>query len=82
MRRFELLIKELLASLNDEAKNCQGNVAAETSNIRGTPCGTLELNNQPKNDITKIVNNGRSNAHTTPIAVCLYRTRISRQARK
>lgn len=79
---MELATSELLASLNEDEKNCQGNVAAQTNKIRGTPSGTFELNNQPMNHITKIVNNGRSTAHITPIAVCLYLTKMSRQAKK
>jgi len=69
--KFEFEISELLDSLKDDEKNCQGSVAAETSSIRGTPSGTSELNNQPIKAITKIVRRGRSTAHRIPIAVCL-----------
>jgi hypothetical protein len=82
VNRFELATNELLDSVNEDAKNCQGKVAAHTSKIRGTPSGTFESNNQPMNHITAIVNKGRITLHNTPIAVCLYRTNISRQARK
>ncbi len=34
--KLEFVTNELLASLNDAEKNCQGNVAAETKRSRGT----------------------------------------------
>jgi len=80
--KFELLIKELLVSLNEVEKNCQGSVAAQTNKIRGTPSGTFDSNNQPMNHITNIVNAGLSTLHKIPMAVCLYLTKISRQAKK
>lgn len=80
--KLEFVIKELLASPNEEEKNCQGNVAAATKTRRGIPSGMLDLNNQPINVITTIVSKGRITLHKIPIVVCLYRTRISRQAKK
>jgi hypothetical protein len=82
VNRFEFATNELLASLNDDAKNCHGNVAAQTNNTLGTPSGTVELKSQPMNHIVKMVSNGRNTLHNIPIAVCLYRTKISRQAKK
>jgi hypothetical protein len=70
------------ASLKDEAKNCHGNAAAATSKIRGTFPGTVELNSHPMNAIAKIVSSGRMTLHAIPIAVCLYLTNTSLQARK
>jgi hypothetical protein len=69
--KFELATKELLVSLNEDEKNCQGKVAAHTSKILGTPDGTDELNSQPINHITNIVSTGRITLHNTPMAVCL-----------
>lgn len=69
--KLEFDINELLDSLNEDEKNCQGKVAAETNKIRGTPSGTSESNNHPIKAITKIVNSGRSTAQAIPITVCL-----------
>lgn len=82
VNKLEFAINELLVSLKEVEKNCQGNVAAQTSNMRGTPSGTFEPNNQPMNHITAMVNAGLNTLHNIPIAVCLYRTRISRHAKK
>lgn len=82
MSKLELATSEPLASLKEEEKNCQGNVAAHTNKIRGIPWGTFDSNNQPINHITKIVSKGLITAQSKPIAVCLYFTNTSRQARK
>lgn len=74
--------KELLVSLNAEEKNCQGSVAAHTNNTRGIPLGTGAFSSQPMNHMAKMVRSGRKTPHKIPIAVCLYRTRISRHAKK
>jgi len=71
VRRFELAMRELLDSLNEVEKNCQGSVAAQTSKTRGTPSGKGALNNLPMNHMAKIVNKGRNTLHKTPSAVCL-----------
>ena len=80
--KLEFAIKELLASPNEEEKNCQGKVAAATKTRRGIPSGMLDLNNQPINVITTIVSKGLITLHKIPIVVCLYLTKISRQAKK
>ena len=71
VNKLELAINELAESLKAEEKNCHGSVAAVTSKILGTPSGMLELNNQPIKAIVKMVSNGRINAQSNPIAVCL-----------
>lgn len=69
--KLELLINELLISLNAPEKNCQGSVAAETNRTLGTPLGTGVLKNQPINHITRMVNSGFIILQARPIAVCL-----------
>ena len=82
VNKLELVISELAASLKDDVKNCHGKVAAHTSKTLGVPVGTLESNNHPINTIAKMVRRGFIILHKTPIAVCLYLTKISRQAKK
>jgi hypothetical protein len=72
----------LALSLNAVEKKVQGRVAAATNSSRGVPSGIFDSNNHPMNAITDSVSNGRMMLHNTPIAVCLYRTSKSRQARK
>ncbi len=80
--KFEFATSDPLASLKEDEKNCQGKVAAQTNRILGTPSGSLDSNNQPINHITNMVNKGLITLHKIPIVVCLYLTRISRQAKK
>src|SRR6476660_613996 len=79
---FELLISELLASLKEVEKNCHGSMAAYTRIGYGTPPDG-SFANRPKTIVnTSIVRNGRITLQASPITVCLYLTKISRQARK
>jgi hypothetical protein len=79
---LELETNELLVSLKVPAKNCQGKVAADTSNILGTPAGTCELKSQPINHMLAMVSKGLKMLQTIPIDVCLYLTKTSLQAKK
>ena len=80
--RFALLTRLPLDSDNALLKKCHGNIPAKTRIGYGTPPegNFASFPNTTVN--TTIVRNGRSNAHATPITVCLYRTSRSRQARK
>ena len=71
VNKLELVSNELLASLKEDEKNCQGKVAAQTSKTLGTPSGTFELNNQPIKTITDKVSKGRMILQAIPIPVCL-----------
>ena len=64
-------IRELLASVNEFAKNCHGIIPAETSKRYGTPSDG-SLASLPKIIVkTKIVISGRMILHKTPSTVCL-----------
>ena len=71
------------ASLKALEKKYQGSIPAHTMMEYGTllcVCRFAILLNRNVN--TTMVMKGRRMLHRIPIAVCLYRTRISRQAKK
>lgn len=78
--RFELVIKLLLASLNDSEKNCQGNKPENTIITYGVLDVWFSFATTPNMNVKiAIVISGFSKAHKMPRVVCLYFTLISRQ---
>lgn len=77
-----LVTNELLLDDKALANNCQGSMAQNTIMGYGAPSlGSLAI--RPKTKArTSIVAKGRRTLQATPITVCLYRTKISRQAKK
>src|SRR5579884_3991110 len=79
--RFALPTRLLEDSVIPLAKNIQGTSAVRLNTEYGTPSEGI-FARRPKNSVKiSIVNNGCISAHPAPIAVCLYRTLISRQVR-
>jgi len=79
---FSFSIKELLLSVSAFEKNCHGNIAAYTKIGYGTP-SEGNLANFPNITVnTIIVSKGLIIPQAIPITVCLYLTKISRQAKK
>jgi hypothetical protein len=70
------------AAVSEFAKNVHGRSAAYAKSGYGTPSEGMPAKRPKKRLKTTIVMNGWMIAQDAPKAVCLYRTLMSRQARK
>src|SRR3989344_93955 len=83
LNKFEFAIKEFAQELNELEKNCQGNIPAQTIIAYGTPASEGNFPSLLKTIVkTTMEISGCKMLHKIPITVCLYRTKISRQAKK
>src|SRR5262245_36910212 len=80
--RFAFVTRLLPLSESAVEKNCHGSIPQKTRSGYLTPPDGI-LPSLPKTSVrTTIVRMGRISDQATPTTVCLYRTRMSRQARK